>query len=138
MIEPISASLDVYPHLRLDVSEQARERAQQRAQERAAALQQEQRQKTNSTLYLESDERRQQPNRPEEKDDGKVVLFQQSATLENQQPGEDAQAEEVVPALEASVLPRDMRLAYAVQLYNRASQLGFARETVGTQFSAVA
>ena len=137
MIEPISASLDVYPHLRLDVSEQARQRAQQRAQERAAELQQEQRQKTTDTLYLESDERR-QADRNEEKDDGKVVLFQQSATLENQQPGENAEAEEVLPALEASVLPRDLRLNYAVQLYNSASRLGFARETVGTRFSAVA
>ena len=137
MIEPISASLDVYPHLRLDVSEQARQRAQQRAQERAAELQQEQRQKTTGTLYLESDDRR-QPEGTDEKDDGKVVLFQQSATLENQQPGENTQAEEVLPALEASVLPRDLRLAYAVQVYNRASQLGIARETVGTRFSAVA
>lgn len=137
MIEPISASLDVYPHLRLDVSEQARQRAQQRAQERAAELQQEQRQKTTGTLYLESDERR-QPERSDEENDGKVVLFQQSATLENQQPGENTQAEEVLPALEASVLPRDLRLAYAVQVYNRASQLGIARETVGTRFSAVA
>ena len=137
MIEPISASLDVYPHLRLDVSEQARQRAQQRAQERAAELQQEQRQKTTGTLYLESDDRR-QPEGTDEKDDGKVVLFQQSATLENQQPGENTQAEEVLPALEASVLPRDLRLAYAVQVYNRASQLGNARETVGTRFSAVA
>ena len=137
MIEPISASLDVYPHLRLDVSEQARQRAQQRAQERAAELQQEQRQKTTGTLYLESDERR-QPERSDEENEGKVVLFQQSATLENQQPGENTQAEEVLPALEASVLPRDLRLAYAVQVYNRASQLGIARETVGTRFSAVA
>jgi len=137
MIEPISASLDVYPHLRLDVSAQARQRAQQRAQERAAELQQEQRQKTTGTLYLETDDRR-QPEGPDEKDDGKVVLFQQSATLENQQPGENTQAEEVLPALEASVLPRDLRLAYAVQIYNRASQLGIARETVGTRFSAVA
>lgn len=137
MIEPISASLDVYPHLRLDVSEQARQRAQQRAQERAAELQQEQRQKTTGTLYLESDDRR-QPEGTDEENDGKVVLFQQSATLENQQPGENAQAEEVLPALEASVLPRDLRLAYAVQVYNRASQLGIARETVGTRFSAVA
>lgn len=138
MIEPISASLDVYPHLRLDVSEQSRQRAQQRSQERAAELQQEQRQKTTDTLYLESDERRRQADRTEEKDDGKVVLFQQSATLENQQPGENAEAEEVLPALEASVLPRDLRLNYAVQLYNSASRLGFARETVGTRFSAVA
>lgn len=137
MIEPISASLDVYPHLRLDVSQQARDRAQQRAQQRAEELQQEQRQKTATTLYLENDERR-QPERSDEENEGKVVVFQQSATLENQQPGENAQAEEVLPALEASVLPRDLRLAYAVQVYNRASQLGNARETVGTRFSAVA
>ena len=137
MIEPISASLDVYPHLRLDVSQQARERAQQRAQQRAEELQEEQRQRTAATLYLEADER-QQAERPDERDDGKVVLFQQSATLENQQPGENAEAEEVLPALEASVLPRDLRLAYAVQIYNRASRIGIERETIGTRLNAVA
>ena len=137
MIEPISASLDVYPHLRLDVSQQARERAQQRAQQRAEELQEEQRQRTAATLYLETDER-QQAERPDERDDGKVVLFQQSATLENQQPGENAEAEEVLPALEASVLPRDLRLAYAVLIYNRASRIGIERETIGTRLNAVA
>jgi len=137
MIEPISASLDVYPHLRLDVSQQARERAQQQARQRAEELQEEQRQRTAATLYLETDERR-QAERPDERDGGKVVLFQQSATLENQQPGENAEAEEVLPALEASVLPRDLRLAYAVQIYNRASRIGIERETIGTRLNAVA
>ena len=137
MIEPISASLDVYPHLRLDVSQQARGRAQQQARQRAEELQEEQRQRTAATLYLETDER-QQAERPDARDDGKVVLFQQSATLENQQPGENAEAEEVLPALEASVLPRDLRLAYAVQIYNRASRIGIERETIGTRLNAVA
>ena len=137
MIEPISASLDVYPHLRLDVSQQARERAQQQARQRAEELQEEQRQRTAATLYLEADER-QQAERPDARDDGEVVLFQQSATLENQQPGENAEAEEVLPALEASVLPRDLRLAYAVQIYNRASRIGIERETIGTRLNAVA
>lgn len=138
MIERISASLDSYPQLRPEMDRQARDRAQQRLQRSAEAVQEEQRRKTNATLSLEAEESRQADQRSED-DDGKVVLFQQeSATLENQQPGENVQAEEVMPALEASVLPRDLRLAYAVQLYNRASRLGTERKTLGTMLDAVA
>lgn len=138
MIERISASLDSYPQLRPEMDRQARDRAQQRLQRSAEAVQEEQRRKTNATLSLEAEESRQADQRSED-DEGKVVLFQQeSATLENQQPGENAQAEEVMPALEASVLPRDLRLAYAVQLYNRASRLGTEQKTLGTMLDAVA
>ena len=126
MIEPISASLDVYPHLRLDVSQQARERAQQRAQQRAEELQEEQRQRTAATLYLETDER-QQAERPDERDDGKVVLFQQSATLENQQPGENAEAEEVLPALEELHALRSVRIFYPGWSYPSQSAYGSRR-----------
>ena len=138
MIERISASLDSYPQLRPDQNRQERDRAQQRLQRNAEAVQEEQRRKAGATLSLEADESRQADQRAED-DDGKVVLFQQeSATLENQQPGENVQAEEVMPALEASVLPRDLRLSYAVQIYSRAARVGIERRTLGTMLDAVA
>jgi hypothetical protein len=136
MIERLSASLDSYPHLRLDTTQQAQARAQQRARLRAADAEAEKRKQPSATLYLE-DEKRQTP-RTEEDDQHKLVLFEQSSTLDSQQSGDNSTADEVLPALEASVLPHDLQMAQVVQIYNRAARIGRTGETVGTRLNAVA
>lgn len=67
-----------------------------------------------------------------------VVAFEQSA-LAGERDGAAATAEEVAPALEASVLPADPQLAQVARLYRRAGGSGkLETGVVGSRFAAYA
>ncbi len=136
MIDRISASVDLYSHLRLEVTLQAQQRARPRTRtENAEKAVQEQ---PGTGLYLESEERRRAV--PPDEEENNVVVFQQSATFDDPSGGSGATAEEVPPALEASMRTRDPRMAYAAMIYARNGRVstGGATGTVGSRLNAVA
>lgn len=136
MLDRISASVDLYSHLRLEVTLQAQQRARPRArheiEDKAAP------ERPGAGLYLEADERRR--SAPPEPEENNVVLFQQSATLDDQAGGGGGTAEEVIPALEASARVRDPRMAYAAAVYSRNGRVNATglSGSVGTRLNAVA
>ncbi len=136
MIDRINASIDLYSHLRLEVTLQGQSRARPRG--RAAAAEEAVPAQAETTLQLETDERR-RARRPEE-EGGTVVQFEQSSTADARNSGYGGTAEEVVPALEASVLPSDPRMAYVAKLYGRSGRIGGGGypSVVGTRLNAVA
>ncbi len=135
MIERIT-SVDIYSHLRLEVAVHTGARHRNAATERgppagAGA--------ENATLDLESRERRRLPA-PEDPGEAGVIRYEQSSTGDDSRFGYTGDAEELRPALEASVVPRDWRLAQAARVYNRAGRSATAGRAanLGTRLDAVA
>lgn len=135
MIERIT-SVDVYSHLRLEVAVRSGARERNRASERSPSAGGE---SAAATLDIENRDRRRLPA-PEAEREADIVRYEQSATADDSDFGRSGNAEEVLPSLAMSTLPRDWRLAQAAQVYNRAgrSSYGPRNGNIGTRLNAVA
>ncbi|MFT3828592.1 MAG: hypothetical protein QM691_02695 [Opitutaceae bacterium] len=124
MIDRINATLDVYSHLRVEVALRDNPRARQRPEKNVSP---------SAGGVAGESERRAQRNRAEEPDN--IIQFAQSSADGTE---DFATAEEVLPALEASVLPSDPRMAVAARLYRRSGRAAERSTLIGTRLDAVA
>ncbi|HLP00797.1 MAG TPA: hypothetical protein VK163_02140 [Opitutaceae bacterium] len=125
MIDRINATLDVYSHLRVEVALRDGTRARQRAEKNVSP--------PAGGVNAES-ERRAQRSQAEEPDN--IIQFAQSSA--DGAPENYATGEEVMPALEASVLPRDPQMAMVARLYRRTGRAAERSTLIGTRLNAVA
>jgi hypothetical protein len=126
MIDRINATLDVYSHLRVEVALRDNSRTRQRTEKNV----------TPDAGGVNSESAR-RPAGSETDAGDNVISFTQSSI------GDDSAdrfgtAEEVMPALEASVLPSDPRMAAVARLYRRSARAAGRSETIGTRLNAVA
>ncbi len=136
MIERITTSVDLAANLRLEVSLAARTRAQQSGrQTRADAAADD---PGGVIIDLES-ERTWRSNSSDTEGYGKLIRFAQSGLGGDQADDYESTAAEDQPALAASVLPVDWRVAQAARLYTSAGRIGGGgySPTVGTRLNAV-
>ena len=137
MIDRITTSVDLYSHLRLEVALAERGRSQQRGRTTSAGDAADARGAVIIDLDSEANRR---SARAGSSDYSKLIRFEQSALAGDSESGYEATADEVLPALEASVLPRDWRMARAATLYTNAGRIGAGAysATVGTRLNAMA
>lgn len=134
MIDGVNARLDLYSHLRLEVTLQPRERPRQEG--RADRVDPANARNRGPTLQLETDDRGNSNRRTRQVDEEKIVPFEVSSAVVDQGDGGPGVAQEVLPALEASVLPADPFMAKVARLYSRNGQ-AFAEARIGTRLDVV-
>ena len=137
MIERINTSVDLASILRLEVSWAARARAQQRGPTTRAG---EDGNDPGGVLIDLDPEETRRPSRFVSDDYSKSIRFAQSGLAGDRAGDDDAVAAEDQPALEASILSIDWRVAQAARLYTSAGRIGSDgyAATVGTRLNAVA
>lgn len=131
MIESINATLDIYSHLRVDVALRDAPRTRTDAGRRERNV-------TPQTATDSDPQARRAPLQIEDDEvQRNVVRFAQSSLAGDAT--DSAVAEEMQPALEASVLPSDPRMATVARLYQRNGRTQAGREeTIGTRLDAYA
>ncbi len=134
MIEGVNARLDLYSHLSLELTLQPRERPRQEG--RVERIDEPRRRREAPNLQLETDERR-GGRRALQVEEERLVPFEVASAVVEQGDGEPGLAAEVLPALEASVVPADPFLAKVARLYASNGRAASLESRVGTRLDVV-
>jgi hypothetical protein len=140
-IDRVTSNVDLYSHLRVDLYLRTKPTARlpPPSSETGSASSRHSRQ--NATLRLDVDDRARSP-RWEESDTGKVVTFEQTTEVVEQQTdfGDGGTAQEAPLTLEVANAQRNPLLAQAAHLYERTGHPvdGPRAGNVGTRLNAVA